>query len=425
MRAYLKSGERHKVGVVGLGKLGLPMASLLSFSGHDVVGCDLNQQTVDAVNEGLCPISEPGVQTMLTSHPWRATTDIKALADVEAVLVIVPTPSDGLGRFENVYVRSVLLEVADLFRGTTDKTVVVCSTVMPGSMDGELRDALESTGLVAGETVDFLYSPEFIALGSVLHNMRHPETVIIGSVNGSATDLYQRILIPTHGPMFPVKRDPHQRYAAPTLHELSAVEAEIAKIAVNTYVTMKISFANVLGELVEKLGGKPTMVAEAVGTDSRIGKSYLKPGAAFGGPCFPRDTEAFHMFCVENGVLNDLPIATREINKAQARRLARKVGFMHGVKTVAVLGVAYKPGTPVIEESAGIAVANHLVRSGYHVVVTDEVADDPMLDGMRWIADPQAAIDVADAVLIMCPHEKYKILEYGNNLIDPWRLVSA
>lgn len=423
MRAYLKTGERHSVGVVGLGKLGLPMAALMSYVGHDVIGFDKNVNVVDSVNDGVCPIIEPSVQQFMSDCPFQATTDIEDLADVEAVMVIVPTPSDGAGWFEVNMVHEVLLDLARIFENAPGKTVVVCSTVMPGSMDGTLRDAIESTGLRAGETVDFLYSPEFIALGSVIENMRHPEVVLIGSVNGSDDTLYQKILIPTHGKMFPVKRDPHERYPAPVLHQLSAVEAEIAKISLNTYVTMKISFANVLGEIAQSYNANPVAVANAIGEDSRVGKKYLRPGAAYGGPCFPRDTDAFNALCSVLRIQNGLPNATRDINDAQARRIAREVGLLKNINSVAVLGIAYKPGTPVTERSAGIAVAETLERSGYTVLINDPIADNPQFRGMTWLEDPQEAIDAADCVVLMCPHEEYEDLQYPQNVVDPWRAV--
>lgn len=425
MRVLLKSGERYTVGVVGLGKLGLPMAALLSYAGHEVIGYDLSLSTVEAVSSGECPIVEPRVQELMDKNPFFATSNIEDLRVSDVVIIIVPTPSDGHGWFENKYVENVLSELAEVFEDTTGKTIVVASTVMPGSMDGPLREALESTGLVAGETVNFLYSPEFIALGSVIHDMQHPDIVIIGSVNGSDTAPYQRVLIPTHAPEQPVAKDPHERYPTPVLHELTAVEAEIAKISINTYVTMKISFANVLGEVCENFGARSNLVVGAVGGDSRIGTKYLNPGAAYGGPCFPRDTEAYNALCSRLKVHNGLPNATRDVNLAQARRLAKQVALRPKVKTVAVLGIAYKPGTPITEESAGLAVAIHLGLAGYKIILTDPYAKKPDEHAFMWMDDPQSAIDAADCVLLMCPHEEYRSLKYPDDVIDPWNKVGS
>lgn len=402
-----------KVSVIGLGKLGGPMAAVYSSKGHKVIGLDLNETFVDAINEKRAPVKEPGLQQLLEKYPFPATTSYaEAIKASDTSFVIVPTPSDESGFFINDYlltaVRSIGEEIAKKKRY---HLVVICSTTMPGSVDGVIRETLEeAAGRSVGDNLGLCYSPEFIALGSVIDNMLNPDMVLIGESDrtaGSKLELLAKTIVSA-----PVRR-------------MSITNAELAKIAVNTYITMKISYANTLAEICEKIPtGDAHAVANAVGMDSRIGRKYLTPGTAFGGPCFPRDTVAFAALADRLGVPADLARATDTVNDWQTDRLANMVGlYADKKKPVMVLGTSYKPGTPVKDESPGLKLAAELEKRGFEVRTHDP--SDEVVPSVT-----ASLLQNASVAVLMTPWPQYKKLVpecFQQNqklvIIDCWNLT--
>ena len=347
-----RKGSRMKISVVGLGKLGSPIVAVLAAKGYDVIGIDTNPLFVEKINQHVAPVEEPLLQEMLTEHKARisATTDwSKAIGESDMTTVIVPTPSGADGAFRNDYVLSVMDEVG---RVLTHKSgyhlVVVHSTTMPGSVGGPIRNALErASGRKVGPDLGLCYNPEFIALGDVINGLLHPDFVLIGESDKKAGDILEELYGNVVGPNANVAR-------------MNFVNAELTKISVNTYVTMKISFANMLGEICDRLeGADVSVVADAIGRDTRIGKKYLKPAVGYGGPCFPRDTIAFGRVAHLVGGTADLALSTDVINRRQVLRLTETISDMIPAGgAAAVLGLSYKPGTPVIEKFRGSCSPN-------------------------------------------------------------------
>jgi UDPglucose 6-dehydrogenase len=416
-----------RVAVIGLGKLGAPLAAVLASKGNEVLGIDVNARTVRLLNEGYAPVEEPGLQALVSASRDKltATTDLDAAAGAELSILLVPTPSDDRGAFSNEYLLAALdgigrgLAVSDDYH-----VVVVASTVMPGSCEAEIRPALEraSTRRV-GETLGLCYSPEFIALGNVIRDLLEPDMVLIGESDARAGDILEQL----HSGV--CENDPPFR-------RMSLVNAELTKIAVNTYVTMKISYANTLADLCERLSGADVeAVTEALGLDSRIGRKYLRGAIAYGGPCFPRDNKAFGVFARDHGAEPLLAEATDLINSAQTDRLARVVQSRLKVgDAVGVLGLAYKPDTGVIDESPGVALARLLGEAGYEVHVYDPVAMDAALDVLGGLAHGSAsAADVltrSAVTVITTPWPEFAELpihaikrEGRPIVIDCWRLL--
>jgi UDPglucose 6-dehydrogenase len=269
------------ISVVGLGKLGAPLAAVLADRGHHVIGVDSSPDTVKAINEGRAPVQEPGLDTLVAARRSRltATTDgAAAAASTEATVIIVPTPSLASGLFSTEYVLDAIGKVGQGLRRTTAyHLVVVTSTVAPGTMDTEIAPALErASGRRLGDSLGLCYNPEFIALGSVIRDMQNPDFVLIGESDRRAGDTLEQIQRSVVGDSTPVRR-------------MNLVNAEVAKIAVNTYVTTKISYANMLSELCEQLpGGDVSVVTDAIGLDRRIGARFFKAALGYGGPCFSR-----------------------------------------------------------------------------------------------------------------------------------------
>ena len=257
--------------------MGSPIVAVLAAQGYEVVGLDANRVFVEKINSHIAPVEEPGLQELLTEHRARisATTDwAKAIGRTDMTTIIVPTPSGADGAFRNDYVLSVMDEVGrELARKSGYHLVVVNSTTMPGSVGGPIRQRLErASGRKVGPDLGLCYNPEFIALGDVISGLLHPDFILIGESDKKAGDLLESVYRKVVGSHANVAR-------------MNFVNAELTKISVNTYVTMKISFANMLGEICDHLeGADVSVVADAIGRDTRIGKKYLKPAVGYGGP---------------------------------------------------------------------------------------------------------------------------------------------
>jgi UDPglucose 6-dehydrogenase len=417
-----------RVSVVGLGKLGGPLAALLAGKGNDVLGIDVDPETVRLVNEGLAPVEEPGLQELVSRSRDRlsATTDLKAAADGGLTILLVPTPSDVRGAFSNAFLLDAIERVGQgLFGRDAYHVVVVASTVMPGSCEAELVPALErASGRRVGDSLGLCYSPEFIALGNVICDMLEPDMVLIGESDGRAGEMLERLYAGV------CENDPPFRH-------MSLVNAELTKIAVNTYVTMKISFANTLADMCERLPGADVdAVTDALGLDTRIGGKYLRGAIAFGGPCFPRDNKAFAELARELGTEAPLAEATDAVNDTQTQRLVRIVrSHVEDGDSVGILGLAYKPDTGVVEESPGVALAAGLAEDGVREInVYDPVAtavDRGLGAQVRACASVDELLERSAVVVIATPWKEFAGLPLGTLarngrrtvVIDCWRLL--
>lgn len=405
-----------QIAVIGIGKLGAPLVAVLASKGHRIIGMDRNPEYVAALNTGKAPIDETGLTDLTTANRKRisATTDMSiAVNGSEIIFIVVPTPSKPSGEFSCDAVCDCVRSIAK--EPIENKLIVVVSTVMPGHCKRLIVPAIEKTsGLVAGRDFSFAYCPEFIALGSVIQNMLQPDFILIGESDRKAGDKLEALYSSICENSPPVAR-------------MNYINAEIAKIALNAYVTTKISYANMLAEICEQLqGADATIVTEAIGMDSRIGKKYLVPGAAWGGPCFPRDDRAFCWMASQVGIGALIPKAAEEINQRQTDRL-RELAYhaCGGMGKVAILGLAYKPNTPVAEESAGVAVANELIELGVPVIVYDPQAMDnaKLGAGVQLAESMKQCVADAHVVLIMTPWPEFLALETESLTIDCWRIV--
>jgi UDPglucose 6-dehydrogenase len=279
--------------------------------------------------------------------------------------------------------------------------VVLHSTTMPGSVGGPVRERLErASGRKVGSGLGLCYNPEFVALGDVISGLLHPDFILIGESDKKAGDILENLYRKVVGPHANIAR-------------MNFVNAELTKISVNTYVTMKISFANMLGEICDNLeGADVSVVLDAIGRDTRIGRKYLKSAVGYGGPCFPRDTIAFGQVAHRVGGTADLALSTDIINRRQVSRLTETISDMVPAGgTAAVLGLSYKPGTPVIEESQGIMLARSLKDAGFNVVAHDPMASGParaiLGDAARLFPTAREAIAHTDVVAIITPWPEY------------------
>jgi UDPglucose 6-dehydrogenase len=418
------------ISVIGLGKLGSPFAAVAAAHGHTVVGVDQNRRFVDAINERRAPVPETDLDETLAQvgDRLRATNDTAdAISSTDVTFVIVPTPSRPDGAFALDYALAAMEQIGEALAGKDGfHVVVLTSTVMPGATDGPIRAAIErASGKRAGVDFGLCYSPEFIALGSVVRDFLNPAFLLIGESDPRSGDLLGEL---------------YRTWCAndPPIARMSAVNAEVAKLAVNTFVTTKISYANMLAQVCERLpGANVDVVTSAVGLDTRIGTKYLKGGARYGGPCFPRDNRAFAALAGQVGAEAALARATDELNHAQVRWVSRDVATrLRPGDTVGVLGLAYKPQTPIAEESHGLALARQLARDGISVLAYDPAATEQARGLLADVADRVHFAAAIDECLQQCrvlvvatpwPQFKPAVAAWsrtnpGGVLVDCWRM---
>jgi len=359
--------KKEVLSVFGLGKLGCTMLACFAHKGWQVIGMDINEDFVQKVNDGLSPIYEPRVDELIKNNKERITATTiasDAVKNSNVSFVIVPTPSTEEGYFTTRYVETVASEIGSMLKEKTDyHLVVITSTVLPGDM-AHIVNLLERTSQKK-VNVDFgvCYNPDFIALGTVVKNFLNPDMVLIGESDEKAGKMLESI---------------HHNLVdnAPTIHRMNFYNAELTKIALNSYCTLKITFANVLAEICENLpGGNVDVVTNALGYDTRIGHKYLKGGLSYGGPCFPRDNRAFAWSASKIGVKNIMALKTDDINNYHRNtRIPQKLMNLlkiSGGNKIAILGLTYKSDTTLVEESATIPIIKSLYKHGISINVYD------------------------------------------------------
>jgi UDPglucose 6-dehydrogenase len=406
------------------------MAAVMAHKGHTVMGVDLDAATVEAVNAGKAPVNEPGLGEMIHLNHERLTASTEyedAILSTEVTFIIVPTPSDPDGRFTMRYALAAAEKIGAALRKKKDWHLVVLSaTVMPGSTGGVMLPALERhSGKKCGPDFGLCYNPEFIALGSVIRDMLNPDMILIGESDPRSGAILEEF----YGGVCE---------SGPRIRRMNYVNAELTKLSVNTFVTTKISYANMLAEVCETVPGADVdVVTTAIGSDSRIGPKYLKGALGYGGPCFPRDNEAFSALARANGVPALLAEATDQLNRRQVPRLAELIlSNLPPGGTAGIMGLSYKANTPVIERSQGLALAKYVAEQGVPVVVYDpeamENAKLELPDSVAYASSLAECAHAADVLAITTPWAEFRSLEPAHLkpgeprpvVLDCWRLLS-
>lgn len=418
----------NKISVVGLGKLGASMAAAIASRGFNVIGVDVNQPAVDMLNAGHAPVQETNLEETITANRVRLRATMnhcEGILNSDLTFVIVPTPSDEHGAFSLQYAAWAFREIGRALAHKNDyHNVVLTSTVLPGSTRYGLLPILErESGKKCGRDFGLCYSPEFIALGSIIQDFLNPDFTLIGEFNDRAgsqlESCYAEIML--NNP--PCKR-------------MSLENAELTKIAVNTFVTTKITFANMLADLCERIpGGDVDVVSDALGLDRRIGRKYLTGALGYGGPCFPRDNVALSFMSRAVGTRADLAETTDRVNRSLAEKIVQnlRTTIQRG-STVAVLGLAYKPFSHVIEESQSMYLAKALSKSGARVVAYDplanEIARTELRDQAVVLGSIKDCLDQATVVMITTPDPVFRNIKAADfrgkssvTVVDFWRIL--
>jgi UDPglucose 6-dehydrogenase len=412
------------VAVFGLGKVGMTLAACLARGGHRVIGVDVNPAVVDALNKRTMQTTEQGVLERIADVPrdqLTATTDpAAAINQSDASFVIVPTPSNTLGGFSNQFAAKACDEIGSALRGVKHAhTVAMVSTVLPGTSEARFIPALEkASGRKIGEGLGYCYNPAFIALGEIVKGFEEPDYLLVGESDAKSGDLIMGI----HNKMI--------RNNAP-LARMTPVEAEITKIASNTHETMRVSFANMLLSICAEVPG--ANVDKVTGAlVHRMGRRFFKGAVPYGGPCWPRDNQALSVFMDMIGAPSQLPRTVDTSNAEHGRYVLRKILNVAPPRSkVGIIGLAYKPGTPVIERSYSIDLANWLKAEGRTVLAWDPQAIDEsrktLGDKVTFCADAESCLAQSDIVVIALPLPQLATLNWAAakqaTVVDCWRVL--
>ena len=339
------------VSIIGIGKLGLCTALCFERAGISVLGIDVSESYVKSLNEKKYKTYEPLVEEyLISSKNFRASTSLEeGINFSDTIFILVQTPNGGGDKFYDHSILSELLSKINKLK-PKNKTLVICCTVMPTYID-QIGKVLISD--CEGCTLN--YNPEFIAQGNIIKGFENPDIVLIGESNKEAGDIIEHI---------------HRKVVKnqPRVCRMSPVEAEITKISINGFITTKLAYANMVGDMCDMLHADKQKVATAIGNDSRIGNKYFTPGYSYGGPCFPRDTKALSKILRQVGVEPLIPDAVTQQNEShvifQAEMLLKQ-NIDHTFE-----GMSYKgDNMPIIEESAKLKIAKYLVDEGKKVTI--------------------------------------------------------
>ena len=386
-----------RIAVFGAGYVGLVTGACFADLGHDVVVRDIVPERIAALRRGEVPIHEEGLLELLERNPERLTftEDVAEAVDkTDVVYVAVGTPPTYSGDADLSAVWMVVDELP-----TVDRRIVVAmkSTVPVGTGES-VRHRLDERGL---ENVGYVSNPEFTAEGTAVHDFLHPDRIVIGAFEREDGDVVERL---------------HAGIDAPVIR-CDVPSAEMVKLAANAALVTRISFINEIANVCEATGADVLTVAEGIGLDHRIGAAFLRAGIGYGGSCFPKDSLALKQLAANSGYNFQLLNAVIEVNELQKRRvigkLERRLGPLRG-KKVALLGLAFKPGTDDMREAPSLVLAGRLLAEGAHVSAWDPVAEGAVnLDGVEIAASALDALDGADAAVVVTEWPELRELDWA------------
>ena len=353
------------ISVIGLGKLGYPMAQFLSSSGAKINCFDIDKKLVDKLQENHgAHLHETGLNNLVNNNNDLIFHEniSDCIINTEIIYVTVPTPSKMDGSFSNDIIIRILNEISDVIKKTKKSYIInINSTVQPGSIDNELIPHLETKGLVNNKDFYILYNPYFVALGSVIRNLQEPDYLLIGSSSIYAAKKISKFY--------------NTLYKNPQIRLLKFKEAELTKLLVNTYLTTKISYSNFVKEICKDFDDISDLrVLESVGLDKRIGTKFMLPGGPFSGPCLPRDNLSLKKFCLDYNIQTSFPDEVQRINNVALENIYKVISNLknkHKIRSFGFLGLGYKSNTQCFEESYSIKMMHFLESLNIEVYYYD------------------------------------------------------
>lgn len=395
-----------KIAVIGTGYVGLVSGVCFSDFGHDVVCVDKDPDKIEMLETGRVPIFEPGLEDLIARNVEAGrltfTMDLSAAIDqAHAVFIAVGTPTRrGDGHADLTYVMAAAEEIAVAARGYT---VIVTKSTVPVGTNRAVKQAVRK----ANPDLDFdvASNPEFLREGAAIDDFMRPDRVVVGVQTDRASEVMSEIYRPLFLRDFPI-----------VTTDLES--AEMIKYAANAFLATKITFINEIAALCERTGADIKQVSKGMGLDGRIGNKFLHAGPGYGGSCFPKDTKALARIGQEHAVPMQITETVIKVNEEVKRRMVDKLldlcdGSYNG-KTVAVLGVTFKPNTDDMRDAPSLTIVPALVGAGAKVRVVDPQGEHEgaaLLPGVKWMDDPYKAVRSADLVVILTEWNEFRGLD--------------
>ncbi|ETW12727.1 UDP-glucose 6-dehydrogenase [Roseivivax marinus] len=395
-----------KIAMIGTGYVGLVSGVCFSDFGHEVVCVDNNPAKVEMLERGEVPIYEPGLDTLMAKNVEAGrltfTGDLAAAIDgADAVFIAVGTPTRrGDGHADLTYVMAAAEQIA---KAAKHHVVIVTKSTVPVGTNRQVRETVSA----ANPDLDFdvASNPEFLREGAAIDDFMKPDRVVVGVETDRAAKVMEEIYRPLYLRDFPI-----------VTTDLES--AEMIKYAANAFLATKITFINEIASLCEKVGADVKEVSKGMGLDGRIGKTFLHAGPGYGGSCFPKDTKALARIGQDHASPMQIVESVIKVNEEVKRRMVDKLldlcgGSFNG-KTVAVLGVTFKPNTDDMRDAPSLTIVPALVGGGAKVRVTDPQGKregEALLPGVEWHDDPYAATSEADLLVLLTEWNEFRALD--------------
>jgi UDPglucose 6-dehydrogenase len=395
-----------------MGYVGLCTAATFASKGIRSTGIDIDQERIDQIHKGKTPIHEPQLDSMLRKAVKKkllnATTDTSTITKTDITFLTVGTPSQPDGSIDLSYIKKATESIGTALKEKTGyHTVVVKSTVVPGTTNGTVKPILEkTTNKTIGEDLGLAANPEFLAEGTAIRDALHPDKIVIGSNDQKSSDQLIKLYKQFH------------RTKLPPVLLMTPESAELVKYANNAFLATKVSFINTIANIAEQTPGVDVnKIAEAIGHDPRIGPLFLKAGPGYGGSCFHKDLQALISYSKQHDYIPELLQATEQVNENQARRVVEKAEKLLGTlknKRIAILGLSFKKDTDDIREAASLKVIDQLRDKGAKIIVYDPMAISQarrlLEDRIDYAESARSAIRGSDCTVIMTEWDQFREL---------------
>ena len=395
-----------RIAVIGTGYVGLVSGVCFSDFGHDVVCVDKDPAKIDMLNRGEVPIYEPGLDVLMAKNVDAGrltfgTNLAEAMEGAEAIFIAVGTPTRrGDGHADLTYVMAAAREIAE---NLTDYAVIVTKSTVPVGTNRQVKQTIAKANPDA--EFDVASNPEFLREGAAIDDFMRPDRVVVGVQNERAAEVMNTVYRPLFLRDFPV-----------VITDLES--AEMIKYAANEFLATKITFINEIAQLCEKTGADIKQVSKGMGLDGRIGNKFLHAGPGYGGSCFPKDTKALARIGQDHAVPMQITETVIKVNEEIKRRMIDKIvdlcdGALNG-KSIAVLGVTFKPNTDDMRDAPALTIVPALVGGGAKVRVCDPQGrreGKELLPGVHWVEDPYKAAQNADVVVLLTEWNEFRALD--------------
>ena len=395
-----------RIAMIGTGYVGLVSGACFSDFGHDVICVDRDAGKIERLNRGEVPIFEPGLEALIAKNTAAGrlsyTTDLAAAVDgAEAVFIAVGTPTRrGDGHADLTFVMAAAAEIGQALTGYA---VVVTKSTVPVGTNRKVAEVLREANPKAA--FDVASNPEFLREGAAIDDFMRPDRVVVGAETARARKVMAELYRPLSLREFPMVYT-------------GLESAELIKYAANAFLATKITFINEIAALCEKVGADVKTVARGIGMDGRIGDKFLHAGPGYGGSCFPKDTKALARIGQDHAAPMQIVETVIKVNEEVKRRMIEKIVDLCGGslrdKTVAVLGVTFKPNTDDMREAPSLTIVPALVGAGARVRVSDPQGrheGEALLPGVKWVDNPYQAANDADLVVLLTEWNEFRGLD--------------